>query len=196
MLSLDDILRFTNLLNNFRNIERMIVVNGKKRKENDVEHSYQLALLGWYMAESCNADLKKDLIIKYALIHDLVEVYAGDTDPFSSDDEHISSKESREHKAAEQLRKEFPNFPEMNDLIDQYERREDPESKFIYALDKVQPMLNVYLSDDKAFRSHDRHITIDMIIEKKKDKVSVSPEIECYFNELVCLMRERLKPAR
>lgn len=78
-LELPNIINFTKLLNKFCDIERVIHSNGGDRLENDVEHSYRLAMLAWYIISSNKLSLDLDLVIKYALVHDLVEVYAGDT---------------------------------------------------------------------------------------------------------------------
>lgn len=185
---LDDILRFADLLNRFREVERMLFVNGQSRKENDVEHSYQLALLAWYIVDSCNLDFDENLVIKYALVHDLVEVYSGDTWIYSNDKKEIASKEKREKKAQNFLKKEFSEFPQMHNLIEAYEKKNDPESKFVYALDKIQPILNIYRDNGRTWQ--ELGITMDTLIKKKKDKVKVSPEVEYYFNELITLLEE------
>ena len=92
-INLKNIIKFVNLLNKFRQVERVIHSNGKDRMENDVEHSYQLAMLSWYIISTNNLDLNLDLILKYSLVHDLVEVYAGDTYVYTEDAEHKNTKE-------------------------------------------------------------------------------------------------------
>ena len=71
MLDLQKILGFTRLLNKFRQVRRTIRVNSEERLENDVEHSYYLGMLAWYIADSHNLSLDKDLVLKYALVHDV-----------------------------------------------------------------------------------------------------------------------------
>lgn len=187
-MTIRDIMRFIALTHEFQNVERRIYVKGKDVRENDVEHSYQLALVAWFLVSTKKLSLDKDLVVQYALIHDLVEVYAGDTYFYTTDETERVSKMAREREAAERLRAEFPEFAELHDLIDQYERKEDPESKFVYALDKVLPVLNIYLDDGRTWQKE--NVTLDMLIDGKKDKVKLSKHIEPYFNELMEILRD------
>jgi len=72
-------MRFIALIHKFQHVERRVFAKGKDIRENDVEHSYQLTVVSWFIASCNNLSLDKDLLIKYGLVHDLVEVYAGDT---------------------------------------------------------------------------------------------------------------------
>ncbi len=188
---LGKLIKFTELLNKFRSVERVVLVNGENRMENDVEHSYFLAMLAWYIADANKLDLNTDLLIKYALVHDFVEVYAGDTYIYSKDEARKNSKAVREHAAAVRIKKEVSEFKELNELMERYEKREDKESKFIYALDKIQPVINIYLDGGKTWKIE--NISLRMLVEHKKDKVIVSPEVEKYFNELVDLLKKEEK---
>jgi len=183
--SLAELLSFARLLNSFRNVERVVWANGTERMENDVEHSYALAMLGWYLAADTNLDASK--VVAYALVHDLVEVYAGDTFFYTTDVSARESKARREAAAAARLRDEFPEFPDLHHSIEAYERREDPEARFVYALDKIQPVINIYLDAGRTWKTH--NITLDMLYAMKMDKVAISSEIEHYFKEIVSLLR-------
>lgn len=185
---LGGMLNIVRLLNQFRLIERVVRVNGGERFENDVEHSYNLAFLAWYVVVNNELDLNKDLVVRYALIHDLVEVYAGDTYLFTTNNKERESKVQREKDAAVQLKMNVPEFKDLHELIERYEAKEDRESRFVYALDKIQPMLHIYTDDGRTWK--EKGVTIDMLIEHKKEKVAVSPEIEEYFNELITLLKE------
>jgi len=186
--NLGGILNIVRLLNQFRLVERSVRVNNAERFENDVEHSYNLAFLAWYIIADNKLDLDRDLVLKYSLIHDLVEVYAGDTYLFTTNEEERSTKVQRETDAALRLKQEIPEFAELHELIKRYEEREDKESRFVYALDKIQPMLNIYTDNGRTWK--EKGVTVDMLIEYKKEKVAISPEIEMYFNELIELLRD------
>jgi putative hydrolase of HD superfamily len=185
---LQQVLEFSKMLNRFRLVERVVYINNKGRWENDVEHSYQLAMLAWYIVSSRKLDLNLDLVIRYALVHDLVEVYAGDTYIYSDDKSHLESKEKREDEARERLRKEFPEFPDLFEIMETYEKRLDPESRFVYALDKVHPMLNIYLCGGQLFK--EKEVTADMLYENKSTKVALSPDIKPYFDDLMRILRK------
>lgn len=188
---LNKIINFTKLLNKFRSVERVVLVNEEERNENDVEHSYYMAMLAWYIVNVNKLDLDINLVIKYALIHDFVEVYAGDTYIYSSDRAHIESKEKREKEAAEKLQKDFSEFEDMHTLIEKYEKREDKESRFVYALDKIQPMVNIYTDNGRSWKVN--KVKLQMLVDHKKDKVVVSPEVKKYFEDLIELLKNEEK---
>src|SRR3989344_203100 len=191
MKDLQNILKFTKLLNKFRQIERAICSNGGDRLENDVEHSYQLTMLAWYIISTQKLDLNLDLVIKYSLVHDLVEIYAGDTYAHTTDRELKKSKIKREEDSLIKLESEFKEFPEIFELIKQYESKSDLEAKFIYALDKIEPILNIYTSSRKTWK--EKNISIDMIIDIKKDKVKFDPEVEKLFYKIIETLKEEEK---
>jgi 5'-deoxynucleotidase YfbR-like HD superfamily hydrolase len=76
MSSIDPLFKFLQFLIDFQHIERVIYIQGFERKENDVEHSYQLAMLCWFTVMENQLSLDVHKVISYALVHDLVEVYA------------------------------------------------------------------------------------------------------------------------
>ncbi len=191
-MNLDEIIKFVEIQNAFRRVERVMYANGTDRLENDSEHSYNLAMLAWYIVDTEKLDLDKDLVIRYALIHDLAEVYAGDTYIYSDDKDYLESKIVREHEALERLKQEFPSGKDIFSLVEQYERREDHESRFVYALDKIQPVIHIYL-DHGGRMWREKNVTLDMLVAHKQGKVALSPEIEPYWNELVAILKENEK---
>ncbi|HUC89762.1 MAG TPA: HD domain-containing protein [Patescibacteria group bacterium] len=171
----------------FRDIERVVYMPHKtEQRENDVEHSYSLAMMAWFLAQYF-PNLNKDRLIRYAMVHDLVEVHAGDTYVFAQD-ESISTKAERERAALEQIKKDWPDFPELTQEIETYEAKKDEESKFIYALDKIMPIMLNYLGKGHGWHKH--QVTIEVLHQNKKDKVSVSPAINDYYNQLYALLRQ------
>ncbi len=178
MDTLGSILKFVKLTNDFQAVARRVLVRNEDRYENDVEHSYQLALLSWYLIDSQKLELDSTLAAKYALLHDLVEVYAGDTYIYEKDKSFLNSKGDREAKTATQLQREFEEFPELHRLIHNYEQRLDGESKFVYALDNGRTWQK-------------EGVTLQMLIDQKTSKVKTSPEVESYFDDLVILIRSK-----
>ena len=187
-MNLQKLLSFVKLTQEFRGVERQIVFKQSKVKENDTEHSFQLAIVAWYLANSHKFDLDTNLIVKYALVHDLVEVYAGDTPMNSTDEAYVASKQKREKEAEEKIGREFFEFKEMVDCIHAYEKKEDKESKFVYALDKLLPVLSIYLDEGHSWKVD--KISLDMIIDSKTDKIALSPEIKKYFDEILEILHK------
>lgn len=186
-MNIHTILDFVSLINKFRSVTRTISVTGEDRNENDAEHSFQLAMLAWFILSSGKYSLNKDLVIKYALVHDFVEVHAGDTNFYRSESE-SAAKSEREAESAKRLREDLTRFEDLHELIERYEEREDPESRFVYALDKVVPILNIYLDGGSDWRKH--QVTLEMLMESKKSKVALSPEVEPFYRELLEILKE------
>ena len=182
------LLDLQNLLFQFAEVERFIhFPDGKKinRRENNSEHSFSLAMAAWFLA-SAYPHLDRDKLIRYALIHDLVEVYAGDVQAVGRSDAVQKDKEEREHQAFLRLKKEWPDFPDMTDHIESYEARSDSESKFVYALDKLMPLLLNILSQGKTWKKYG--FTQEDVYSAKDQKLLISPEV----NELWRVLRDML----
>lgn len=186
---MQQLLAFTELIRKFREVRRKVIFSYRAEPENDLEHSGQLALTAWYICSSQKLDLDLEKIFQYALAHDLVEAYAGDTPSavHRSYEAERGSKEEREAIAAKRIKEEFPEFADLHEVIHSYERRADREARFVYALDKILPILNIYPDGGHSWKIND--VRIEDVIEYKKDKIAESPEIQKYFEELVPMLR-------
>lgn len=188
---LEKLLQFTKLLNDLRLVERVVRVNGSDRWENDVEHSFSLAMLAWYILDTHQHQLEREKVLRYALAHDLIEVYAGDTYIYSADQALLESKGERERLAAERLEREWPELPDIHASIRAYMTKADRESRFVYALDKIEPLLKMYLDHGRTWK--EKQVTLDMLYANKQAKVALSPEIQPYFDELMVLLQSQEK---
>ena len=124
------------------------LLSDPSRQENDAEHSWHLALYVMILKEYSNAqDLDWLKVIKLVLIHDLVEIYAGDV--FVYDQERLAGKKDRETAAANQLFAILPNDQqqEIYSLWEEFENRSTPEARFAAVVDRLQPFLHNYFSD-------------------------------------------------
>lgn len=180
------LLEFQIFLLRFQAIKRMVHIPRDHQPENDVEHSYSLAMTAWFLA-SFFPELDADKAIRLALVHDLVEVYAGDTYAYA-DQTTLDSKQAREAKALRQLKEDWPDFPEMTQLIHSYEKRTSAEAKFVYALDKIMPPMLIYLGDGYTWKK--QGITLKMHHQSKIDKVTASPEVNDYYEQLYAIFVE------
>jgi putative hydrolase of HD superfamily len=189
-MTIQNLIAFSSFLHEFRKVERRIHVKGQERYENDTEHSYMLAMLAWYVCsvEKLDLDIKK--VLAYALAHDVVEVYAGDTFLYSDDKQLHESKHQREHDAHLRIQKEFPEFKELHEAIEHFEKLEDPESRFVYTLDKIQPCLMVYLDGGHDWKKD--QITLDMVKTSKKEKMK-DPRLQKYWNDLLKIFEKEEK---
>lgn len=184
--SLERLTGFVKLTHELQQVKRAILVNGENRQENDLEHSAQLALVALYICEVEKLSLDTKLVLGYALVHDMVEAYAGDTH-FYDDNGKLAQKQ-REEKARERLKKEFPEFKKLHEWIEGYEARTDEESKFVYALDKLLPIINIYLDNGRTWRADG--VGFNDLEGRKTAPISLSPEIKKYYDLLLEILRQ------
>jgi len=187
-INIKSILRFAELLNQFQAVERVVLVKNSKRWENDVEHSYMLTMLADYIISSGGYKLNRQKVMMYALVHDLVESYAGDTYILSKDAAHVASKHKREADALTRIIKEFPEYKDLGKHILTYEKKSDDESKFVYALDKIQPVIQIYLEGGRTWRKMD--MSFQDLMDHKNEKVTLSPIVEKYWKEFVKILEK------
>lgn len=181
--SIDRIAQLQQLIADFAMVYRVPQLADKNRAENDVEHSYGLALTAWFLATHIAPELDQAKILKYALAHDLVELHAGDTFAFGNKED-IASKSDREDAAIEELEKEWQDFVEMIEFAKGYKDKVDEEAKFVFAIDKMLPVIMINLGEKQKF--WDRHkITIEMQKQEKEAKMKVSKYVEPYYDRLV-----------
>ena len=124
------------------------------RRENDAEHSFHLALFVMILAEYSNEPIDVLKAIKMVIVHDIVEIDAGDT--YCYDTEGYMTKADRETAAADRL---FGLLPpeqerEYRALWEEFERTDTPESRFAAAVDRMQPMLLNYMKGGKSWQEH------------------------------------------
>ena len=158
-----------------------------ERAENDAEHSYALALTAWFLCGYFK-ELDRDRVLRCALAHDLVEVYAGDTSVFANA-EKLSSKPQREAEALQRLAGEWSDFPDLIVCMQEYKARASNEAKFVYALDKIMPIILNYAQQGKGWRKH--NITFEQLHDTKKVKVQADPRISQYYDQLCTLFAEQ-----
>jgi 5'-deoxynucleotidase YfbR-like HD superfamily hydrolase len=110
--------------------------------ESDSDHTVMLGWIAPALAGWCDPGLDPGLVAQFALIHDAVEVFAGDTPTLRIDDDGRAAKALRERAAADRWRTEFLGaLPWLPLMIDRYEQQWEPEARFVRAVDKILPKL-------------------------------------------------------
>ena len=140
-----------------KKIIRQTYLADSSRKENDAEHSWHLALMAVLLQEYSNEEVDLARVIPMVLIHDLVEIDAGDT--YAYDTEGAATKREREVKAADRI---FGILPEdqgtyLRELWDEFEAYETVEAKYAHLLDNFQPLMLNDASDGKSWEEHGVH---------------------------------------
>ena len=140
-------MQFLILADKMKSIYRQTLLADKSRRETDAEHSWHLALYALVLADYApdGADIAR--VVEMTLVHDLVEIYAGDT--FCYDKNANADKAQREKDAADKL---FSVLPEdegahYRALWEEFDAQETPDARFAAALDRFQPVINNFLSD-------------------------------------------------
>ncbi len=186
---LPSLLELMRLIDRFQQVERALPRRGEDRLENDVEHSYQLAMAAWYLNATEELGMDSGLLLAFALVHDLAEVYAGDTYAYTADADERATKEAREAAAVARIADEFPEFPDLVETIHTYERRDTREARFVYALDKLLPILGNYLDNGRMWRA--KGVTLAMLKDYKQEKIAESPEAYRHYEAIIAILEER-----
>ncbi len=166
-----------------KQIIRQTYLSDASRKEDDAEHSWHLALMAVLLSEYSNEEVDLKKVVPMVLIHDLVEIDAGDT--YAYDEAGAQTKVERETKAADRI---FGMLPEdqgrwFRDLWDEFEAYESADAKFAHVLDNCQPLL---LNDASNGRSWAEHGVRKSQIYKRNEQTSEgSREIWKYMQKLI-----------
>ncbi len=174
------ILSFQKLLKDFNLIYRDLhSIHSKHDPDNDVEHSFRVAMLCWMIADEYKLKLDSNKIVKYALIHDLVEVYAGDVSIYANVKHEDKAK--AEHNSFMKLKKKFPNLKSIWRDLENYENKKDQESKFVYIIEKLEPILVVILSEENHWIK--RNIDFERFLTIKQKKIKDIDSFAQNFNK-------------
>ena len=144
-------------LEKMKNIYRQTLVLHEDRQENDAEHSFHLAVMACILAEHAREKVDVLHVMKMVLMHDVVEIDAGDT--YCYDEAGNQTKAERERKAADRIFSLLPEeqCQEYRGLWEEFEARETPEAKFANALDRIHPMLLNYTKGGISWKKHGIH---------------------------------------
>lgn len=162
-------------------IGRQTWLTGAVRKENDAEHAWHMAVMTVLLSEYANEEIDVLRTMTMLLIHDLVEIYAGDT--YAYDEEGKKTQKSRELAAADRL---FQMLPEdqgekFREIWEEFEAENTPESRFARTMDNLQPMMLNAATDGKSWA--DRGIRLSQILGRNKNTAKGSEVLWEYAKE-------------
>lgn len=166
-----------------KNIFRQTHLTGHGRNENDAEHSWHMALMAFLLKEHANEEVDILRVIKMILIHDLVEIDAGDT--YAYDDAGNATKRFREEQAADRIFGILPEDQEkeLRDLWEEFEENETPEALYAHVMDNFQPLT---LNDSNQGGDWKRRGVKKSQILKRNDKTATgSREIWSCMEEMI-----------
>ena len=176
-------------IDKMKNIFRQTLIMDGSRHENDAEHSWHLAMMAMTLAEYSAQKIDIDRVVKMALVHDLVEVYAGDT--FAYDTESNKTKEKREKEAADRLFALLPaeQGKEFRSLWEEFDAMDTPDSRYAAAIDRLQPLMCNHLTEGHTWMEHD--VSVEDIYKRMAPIKTAIPELWDYVESVVAQGIER-----
>ncbi|MGN0205493.1 MAG: HD domain-containing protein [Coprococcus sp.] len=162
-------------------IGRQTYLTGGERKENDAEHAWHMALMTILLSEYANEEIDVLKTVTMLLIHDIVEIDAGDT--YAYDEEAKKTQRQRELAAADRI---FGILPEdqaekLRGLWDEFEEEDTPEAKFAHTMDNIQPMMLNDLTDGKSWVEKGVHLR--QVLKRNEHTMEGSEELWDYAQE-------------
>jgi putative hydrolase of HD superfamily len=181
---LEQQIAFVREVDKLKSIDRQTLLTDASRRENDAEHSWHLALMALLLGEYAGArDLDLLHVIRMVLIHDLVEIDAGDT--YCYDQAGYADKSQRETAAAERIFNLLPpdQAAEIRSLWDEFEASETAEAKFANALDRLQPLMHNVFTNGQMWKRHG--IVKSQVIDRNCRIADGAPDLWVLARDLI-----------
>lgn len=138
-----------------KNIFRQTHLSSHGRRENDAEHAWHMSVMAYLLKEYANEEVDIARVMMMCLIHDIVEIDAGDT--YAYDEEGLKTQKERENAAKERIFSLLPEDQkeELTALFDEFEAAETPESRYAHAMDNMQPLILNNSNNGGDWKEHD-----------------------------------------
>ena len=159
-------LAFSLEIDKVKNIFRQTHLSENGRNENDAEHSWHMAVMAYILREYANEEIDIAKVMLMCLIHDIVEIDAGDT--YAYDAESLRTQKAREDVAKERIFSILPEEQarEFIEIFDEFEAYQTPESKFAHAMDNIQPLILNDSNNGGDWREH--NVTVEQIYGRQR----------------------------
>jgi putative hydrolases of HD superfamily len=182
-MKIEAIIDFLKLTEKFKTCERTCRTTNPKRAESDAEHSWHLCLF-LLLLEKELGDFDFLKLIKIALIHDLPEIYAGDTNPYRGD---VKNKAQKEKASADKLFSRLPDEleKEMRALFEEYVRQETPESKIVKSADKLLPLIQNLCTNEAYSSYRTLNVTHEEVVDYMAPYFSSENILSLFYRKLL-----------
>ena len=166
-----------------KNIFRQTHLSNHGRNENDAEHAWHMAVMAYLLKEHSNQEIDISKVMIMCLIHDIVEIDAGDT--YAYDSEGKKTQKQREEKAKERIFSILPDDQknELSGLFDEFEANETAEAKFVHSMDNLQPLMLNNSNGGGDWREH--NVTFEKVMERQSKTAEGSKVLSEYTNEIL-----------
>ncbi|MBQ9348407.1 MAG: HD domain-containing protein, partial [Oscillibacter sp.] len=156
-----------------KNIFRQTHLSGHGRNENDAEHAWHMALMAYLLREYAREPVDIGKVMLMCLIHDIVEIDAGDT--YAYDEEKLKTQKAREDAAKERIFSMLPDDQktDLTALFEEFEESRTPESRFAHAMDNLQPLI---LNDSNGGGDWREHGVTAAQVRRRQDRTKEGSE--------------------
>jgi putative hydrolase of HD superfamily len=170
-------------IDRLKSVLRRTPLLDRSRRETDAEHSWQIALMAVLLAEYADPPVDIHGVVVMLLVHDLVEIDAGDT--FIYDEQARATQTDREMKAAERIFGLLPpgQSERLRALWEEFEAQQSPEARFANAMDRLQPLLTNYFTRGATW--NEPGVTQDRVIARNELIGLASPQLWAYSEGLI-----------
>ncbi len=172
-----------------KNIFRQTHLSGHGRNENDAEHAWHMAIMAYLLREYSNESIDITRVMLMCLIHDVVEIDAGDT--YAYDEEGKKTQKAREEAAKERIYSLLPEDQkkELAAIFDEFEESKTPESKFAHAMDNLQPLMLNNSNDGGDWREHG--VSAEQVYGRQKRTKEGSEKLYEITDQIIKKHKER-----
>ena len=186
---LDDQLNFLREIDSLKSVQRRSRLLNGERLENSAEHSWHVAMLAMVLAEHADQALDTNRVIRMLLVHDIVEIDAGDT--FCYDEAGVAEQGARETVAARRIFGLLPpdTAEELRGLWIEFETQSTPESKFAAAVDRLMPLLHNYGNQGRSWRENG--VTFQQVFSRSAMIGQSSASLWEFTQKLLCDARDQ-----
>jgi len=180
---LDQQIEFIITLDKLKNIQRRSYLISGDRLENSAEHSWHIALMAMLLAEYSNEGIDVVRTVRMLIVHDIIEIEAGDT--YCYDDDDRLDQRKREESAAEKLFGILPDDQTVTlmELWEEFDAGRTPEARFANALDRLMPLLQSYHTQGKGWKEN--KISKSQVLERNMPIVQGSEALWAYAARLI-----------
>ena len=171
-----------------KNIFRQTHLSGHGRNENDAEHAWHMALMAYLLREYSNEPVDTARVMIMCIIHDIVEIDAGDT--YAYDSAALETQKEREEKAKERIFSLLPDDQkeEFTAIFDEFEKNETPEAKFAHAMDNFQPLILNNSNGGSDWREHG--VSADKVFKRQGNTEKGSAKL---YEVTEAIIRDHIK---
>lgn len=182
--NMDNIIRvfdFVKEIDKMKTVFRRSLIYDGSRRENDAEHSWHLAMMAILFEKYAPFPLNMEKVLKMTLVHDLVEIYAGDT--FAYDTVGNTDKADRERQAADKLFSMCPESAPLRLLWEEFDAEETNDAKYAAALDRIQPLISNALNEGYTWALNG--VTKEAVYKRMAPVLEGLPAVYPYIEKII-----------